>query len=57
MLLVDRIQTEEEVGRQQKGMDKPRVHHVPESGREQKMTEESGCEVICGTQTTLMAKT
>ena len=56
MLPVDRRQTEEEVGRQHQGMDKPRVHHVPESGREQKMTEESGCEVICGTQTTLMAK-
>ena len=41
-------QTEEEVGRQHLGMDRPGVRQVPEgSGRKEKM-EETGSEVICG---------
>ena len=40
--------TEEEVGRQHQGMDRPGVRHVPESGGEQRKMEETGCEVICG---------
>ena len=40
-------QTEEEVGRQHQGMDRPGVCQDPEgSGREKK--EETGCEIICG---------
>ena len=43
-------QTEEEVGRHQ-GMDRPGAR--PEGSREQGRTEETGCEIICGAQTTL----
>ena len=48
MLLVDRIQTEEEVGRQQQGMDRRGVRQVPEGSGEQGKVEEMGCEIICG---------
>ena len=49
-------QTEEEVGRQHQGMDSPGVRQVPEGGGEQRKTEETGCEVICGAPTTLAVK-
>ena len=41
-------QTEEEVGRQHQGMDRPGVRQVPEGSREQRKMEETGCEIICG---------
>ena len=45
--------TEEEVGRQHQGMDRPGIcHQVPEGGGEQRKIEETGCEVICGALTT-----
>ena len=41
-------QTEEEVGRQHQGMDRPGIHQVPESSGEQGKMEETDCEIICG---------
>ena len=41
-------QTEEEVGRQHQGMDRPGVHQVPKGRGEQVKMEETGCEIICG---------
>ena len=38
-------QTEEEVGRQHQGMDRPGVRQVPECSGEQGKMEETGCEV------------
>ena len=49
-------QTEEEVGRQHQGMDRPGVRQVPEGSREQGKMEETGCEIICGAPTTLAVK-
>ena len=49
-------QTEEEVGRQHQGMDRPGVRKVPEVSGEQGKMEESGCEIICGASTTLAVK-
>ena len=49
-------QTEEEVGRQHQGTDGPGVHKIPEGGREQRKTEETSCEAICGATTTLALK-
>ena len=49
-------QIEEEVGRQRQGMDRPGVCQVPEGSANRKM-EETGCEVICDTPTTLAIKT
>ena len=49
-------QTEEEVGRQRQGMDKPGVRQVPEGSGEQRKMEETGCAIICGAQTTLAVK-
>ena len=49
-------QTEEEVGRQHQGMDRPGVRQVPEGGGEQEKMEESACEIICGAPTTLAVK-
>ena len=46
-------QTEEEVGRQHQGMDRPGVRQVPEGRGEQGKMEETGCEIICGAPTTL----
>ena len=46
-------QSEEEVGRQHQGMDRPRVRQVPEGSGEQGKMEETGCEIICGALTTL----
>ena len=49
-------QTEEEVGRQHQGMDRPGVHQVPEGSGEQGKMEEADCEIICGAPTTLAVK-
>ena len=49
-------QTEEEVGRQHQGMDRPGVWQVPEGSGEQGKMEETGCEIICGAPTTLTVK-
>ena len=46
-------QTEEEVGRQHQGTDRPGVGQVPEGSGEQGKMEETGCELICGAPTTL----
>ena len=40
-------QTENAVGRQHQGMDRPGVNQVPESNGKQGKTKETGCEVIC----------
>ena len=49
-------QTEEEVGRQPQGMDRPGVRRVPEGSGEQGKVDETGCEIICGAPTTLAVK-
>ena len=49
-------QTEEEVGRQHQGVDKPGVHQVPEGSGEQGKMEETGCEIICCAPMTVMFK-
>ena len=49
-------QTEEEVGRQHQGMDRLGVRQVQEGSGEQGKMEETGCEIICGAQTTLAVK-
>ena len=49
-------QTEEEVERQHQGIDRPGVHQVPEGSGEQGKMERTGCEIICGAQTTLAVK-
>ena len=49
-------QTEEEVGRQHQGMDRPGVLLVTEGSGEQGRTEETGREIIRGAPTTLAVK-
>ena len=49
-------QTEEEMGRQHQGMDRPGVRQVPEGSGEQGKMEETGCEIICRAPTTLAVK-
>ena len=50
-------QTEEEVGRQRQGMDRPRVRQVPEgSGEQGKMEKKTVRKIICGAPTTLAVK-
>ena len=49
-------QTEEEVGRQHQGMDRPGVRQVPESSGEQWKMEKTGCKIICGAPTTNAVK-
>ena len=49
-------QTEEEVGRQHQGMDRPGVRQVPEGDWEQGKMEKTGCKIICGAPTTLVVK-
>ena len=49
-------QTEEEVGRQHLGIDKPGVCQVPEGSGEQGKMEETGREIIFGAQATLAIK-
>ena len=48
--------TEEEVGRQHQGLDRPGVCQVPEGSGEQGKMEETGCEIICGVPTTVAVK-
>ena len=49
-------QTEEEVGRQHQGMDRPGVRQVPEGSGEQGEMEKTDCKIICGAPTTLAVK-
>ena len=49
-------QTEEEVGRQHQGMDRPGVHQTPDGRGKRGKMEETGCEIICGAPTTLVVK-
>ena len=49
-------QTEEEVGRQHRGMDRPGVRQVPEGSGEQRKVEKTGCKIICGAPITLVVK-
>ena len=49
-------QTEEEVGRQHQGMDRPGVQQVPEGSGEQGKMETTGCKTICVAPTTLAVK-
>ena len=49
-------QSEEEVGRQHQGMDRPGVRQTPEGSGEQGRLEETGCEIICDAPTTLAIK-
>ena len=49
-------QTEEHVGRQHLWMDRPGVCQVPEGSGELRKNEETGCQIICGAQTTLAVK-
>ena len=49
-------QTEEEVGRQDQGMDRPGLRQIPEGSGEQGKMEETGCEIICGAPSTLAVK-
>ena len=49
-------QTEEEVGRQHQGMDGPGVHKDQEGSEEKGKMKKTGCEIICGAQTTLVVK-
>ena len=51
-----RRQTEEEVGRQHQGMDRPGVRQVPEGSGEQGRMKETGCEIICGAPATFTVK-
>ena len=49
-------QTEEEVGRQHQGMDRPGVWKVQEGSGEQVKMEKTGCKIICGAPMTLMVQ-
>ena len=49
-------QTEEEVGRQHQGMDRPGVRQVPDGSGEQGKMEKTGCRIICGAPMTLAVK-
>ena len=49
-------QTEEEVGGQRQGMNRPGVRQVPEGSGEQEKMEKTGCKIICGAPTTLSVK-
>ena len=51
-----RRQTEEEVGRQHQGIDRPGFRQVLEGGGEKGKMEETGCEIVCGASTTLAVK-
>ena len=48
--------TEEEIGRQHQGMDRPGVRQVPEGSGEQGKMEVTGCEIIRVAPTTLAVK-
>ena len=49
-------QTEEEVGRQRQGMDRPGVCQVPEGSGEHCKIDETGCKIICGAPMILVVK-
>ena len=49
-------QTEEEVGRQHQGMDRPGVHQTLVGSGEQGKMEQTGCKIICGAPMTLVVK-
>ena len=49
-------QTEEEMGRQYQGMDRPGVRQVPAGSGEQGKMEKTGCKIIFGAPTTLAVK-
>ena len=49
-------QTEEEVGRQHQGKDRPGVRQVAEGSGEQGKMEKTGCKIISGAPTTLAVK-
>ena len=49
-------QTEEEMGSQHQGMDRPGVCQVTMGSGEQRKMEETGCEIIGGAPTTLAVK-
>ena len=49
-------QTEEEMGRQLQGMDRPAVRQVPEDSGEQGKMEKTGCKIIPGAPMTLAVK-
>ena len=49
-------QTEEEVGRQHHGIDRPGVLPSPRGQWRTRKMEETGCEIICGAPTTLVVK-
>ena len=49
-------QTEEEVGRQHQGLDRPGVRQVTEGSGEQGKMEGTGCKIICVAPTTLTLK-
>ena len=49
-------QTEEEVGRQDQGMDRPGGRQVRQGSGEQEKVEKIGCEIICGAPVTLAGK-
>ena len=49
-------QTEEEVGKQYQGMDRPGVRQVPEGSRERGKIEKTGCKIMCGAPRTLAVK-
>ena len=48
--------TEEEVGRQHQGIDRPGARQVAEGSGEQGKMEEAGCEIMCGVPATLTIK-
>ena len=48
--------TEEEVGRQHQGMDRPRVQQVPEGSGEREKKEKTCCEIFCGDPMTLVVE-
>ena len=50
------MQTEEEVGRQHQGMDRPGVRQVPDGRGEQGKMEKTGREIACGVPTILVVK-
>ena len=49
-------QTDEEVGGQHQGTDRPGVRQVPEGSGDQGEMEETGYEIICDAPTTLAVK-
>ena len=49
-------QTEEEMGKHHRGIDRPGVRQVPDGSGEQGRMEKTGCIIICGAPTTLTVK-